>query len=269
VDEQPPRLYHWDQEWQIHMPLETRGTRQLKFVKQGTWSTHTLPTTALRVTCTYERTHIRPSRQHGNAPIKQVPQLTWNEHITNLPQDKQWALAHLSLLDNGTLLSEAIRSRQACAVCNGSFKEKFGMATWVFYHGETNDTLGLGKLITPGYPEDQCSYWSEMSGIYGIASTIRELALYHDLQGGTLTVACDGKSALHQCFKPWNSNLLAKHFDLIQAAQATIKATPIKWAWEHVQGHQDEHDQPLTPTEQHNVDMDREAKAHWTENHTN
>jgi len=91
------------------------------------------------------------------------------------------------------------------------------MATWVFYHGETNDTLGSGKLITLGYPEDQCSYQSKMSSIYGIASIIRELALYHDLQGRTLMVACNGESTLHQCFKPWNRNLLAKHFDLIQA----------------------------------------------------
>jgi len=60
-------------------------------------------------------------------------------------------------------------------------------------------------------------YRSKMSGIYGMVSTIRELALYHDLQGGMLMVACNGESALHQGFKPWNSNPLAKHFDLIQA----------------------------------------------------
>jgi len=91
------------------------------------------------------------------------------------------------------------------------------MAAWVFYHRDTNATLGLGKLITPGYPEDQCSYQSKMSGIYGIASTIRELALYHNLRGGTLMVACNSDSALHRYFKPWNSNPLAKHFNLIQA----------------------------------------------------
>jgi len=32
------------------------------------------------------------------------------------------------------------------------------MAAWVFYHGEMNVTLRSGQLITPGYPEDQCSY---------------------------------------------------------------------------------------------------------------
>jgi len=84
-----------------------------------------------------------------------------------------------------------------------------------------------------------------------------------------MTVACDGKSTLHRCFKPWNSNPLAKHFDLIQATWATITGTTLKWSWEHIQGHQDDHDQPLTITEQQNVDMDREAKAHWTEHHTN
>jgi len=69
--------------------------------------------TALQVTCTYEHTHIQLSGQHGNTPIKPVPQLTWNEHITNLPQDKQWALSHLNLWDNSILLSKAIRTGQA------------------------------------------------------------------------------------------------------------------------------------------------------------
>jgi len=164
------------------MPLETRATRPLKFSKQYTRITHTLPMTALWVMGLHLNcTHIQPSGQHGNLPIKPIPQLTWNKLLINLPQDKQWALSHLDLLDNGLPLSNAIRTGQALAVYNGSFKEKFGTAAWVFYHGDTNATLGSGKLITPGYPEDQCSYWSKLSGIYGITSTIQELALYHDL----------------------------------------------------------------------------------------
>jgi len=58
VGEQPPQLYHWDKEWQIHMPLTTRGTWQLQFSKHSSQSTHILPTMAQRVTCTYDRTHI-------------------------------------------------------------------------------------------------------------------------------------------------------------------------------------------------------------------
>jgi len=91
------------------------------------------------------------------------------------------------------------------------------MAAWVYYHNETNKTLGSGQLVTPGYPEDQSSYRRELSGLYGIAATITEMASFHDLSGGSITVTCDGESALHRCFKPWASNPLAKHFDIIQA----------------------------------------------------
>jgi len=110
----------------------------------------------------------------------------------------------------------------------------------VFYHATTNETLGYGQLTTLGYPEDQCSYHSELSGLYGIATTILESAQFHNLRGGTIKVACNGKSALHRCFKLWLSNPLAKHFNIIQATRASIATTPVSWTWEHIWGHQDE-----------------------------
>ena len=187
---------------------------------------------------------------------------------TQPPKRKKWALANLTLRDNGGPLGEAIRSGQARAVSDGSFKDKFGTAAWVFYHNATNATLGSGTLITPGGQNDQCAYRSELSGIYGIALTLHELASYQDFTGGHIKIACDGESALHRCFKPWDSNPLAKHFDLIQATRTAIRKTPLEWSWEHVRGHQDEAHDTLTVTEQRNVDMDAAAKAHWQLHHT-
>jgi len=181
---------------------------------------------------------------------------------------KKWALSHLNLLDDGTLLGEAIRSGQAHVVSDGSFKEKFGMAAWVFYHNETNLTLGHGRLITPGGPNKQCAYHSKLSGLYGITLTLHELSSYQEFAGGHIKTACNGESALHRCFKPWASNPLAKHFDLIQATRSAIRNTPIEWTWEHVRGHQDEGNETLTVTEQRNVEMDTAAKDHWQLHHT-
>jgi len=82
-------------------------------------------------------------------------------------------------------------------VSDGSFKEKFGMAAWVFYHNETNATLGNGKLITLGYLDDLCTYHSKLSGIYSIALALRELAMYQDFVGGSIKIACNGESMLH------------------------------------------------------------------------
>jgi len=61
VMEQPPRLYHWNQEWQVHMPIGTQVMRWQQFQKQHTRATQNPPMTALRVTCMSERNHLSPS----------------------------------------------------------------------------------------------------------------------------------------------------------------------------------------------------------------
>jgi len=58
VMEHPLRLYHWDQEWQVHMPVGTQAMWWLKFQKQHTRATQTPPAMALRVTCMHECNHI-------------------------------------------------------------------------------------------------------------------------------------------------------------------------------------------------------------------
>jgi len=85
----------------------------------------------------------------------------------------------------------------------------------VYYNKETNELLGSGRLVTPGYPEDQSSYRSKLSRIYGITATISKMETFHNLRGRAIKVTCDGESALHRCFKPWVSSPLAKHFDII------------------------------------------------------
>jgi len=67
----------------------------------------------------------------------------------------------------------------------------------VYYDKETNKLLGSGRLVTPGYLEDQSSYRSELSRIYGIAATIGKMETFHDLRGGAIKVACDRESTLH------------------------------------------------------------------------
>ena len=265
LQKQPLQLFHWETEWRVHLPINSRATRQLKFSTQYYIAENNPPTTAIRVTGTITQTYITISNGHGHIDQADIPQHTWETHLDNLEEDKRWALTNLDLPADGLPLAVAIQLGTARAVSDGSFKDQFGTAAWVYYDAITNETLGNGRLNTPGYPEDQCSYRSEISGIYGIAVTILELAKFHDLRGGAIQVACDGESALHRCFKPWSSNPLAKHFDIIHATRAAITASTITWTWEHVRGHQDETQQPLTITEQRNVEMDAAAKEHWNQ----
>jgi len=82
------------------------------------------------------------------------------------------AFTNLNLLNQGLPLATAIQLGQARAVSDSSFKNQFGMAAWVYYHEETNETLGSGRLVILGYLEDQSSYRSMLSRLYGIAATI-------------------------------------------------------------------------------------------------
>jgi len=71
-----------------------------------------------------------------------------------------------------------------------------------------------------GYESDSCSHWENLA-------TAEE-------KEADINIACDGESTLHHCLKLWASNPPAKHFDPIQATQATLHAILITWLWEHV-----------------------------------
>jgi len=114
----------------------------------------------------------------------------------------------------------------AVAVSDSSFKNQFGTATWIFFD-TTNGTTALGQrsLINIWIPQRPRAYRSKLSGLY--AATLLELSQFHGLRG-QLKLACDGRSALHCCFKLWFSSPLTKHFDPpFQAMYATIAQLPI------------------------------------------
>jgi len=106
--EQPPRLYHWDQEWQVHMPVGTQAMRWLKFQKQHTRATQIPPSTAAQVTCTHESNYLSLSGQQDTINANPPQNNTWEEHLQNLPTDKKWALTHLIPPEEGALVGEAI-----------------------------------------------------------------------------------------------------------------------------------------------------------------
>jgi hypothetical protein len=95
--------------------------------------------------------------------------------------------------------------------------------------------------IVPGASTDQSAYRSEVAGLFGIATMVREICALHDITAGTVYLGCDGLSALLNCtdidyvVKP-----TAPHFDLITATRAMLQQCPVKWIPHHVLGHQDD-----------------------------
>jgi hypothetical protein len=148
-------------------------------------------------------------------------------------------------------------------VSDGSFKNSHGTAAWIIKIGV--NSFITGGTIVPGPPEIQCAYRSELTGLYGIACTIWSLEQSHGLIS-TITVGCDGLSALQQVNKI--SDFIdpnMPHFDLILATRQMISRTHWSWEWTHVKGHQDSTTaiEDLNEWSRLNIQMDTEAKRLW------
>jgi hypothetical protein len=73
-----------------------------------------------------------------------------------------------------------------------------------------------GDNIVPGDTEDQVSYRSELSGLYGITMVIHALCEFNKIDQGTMEVGYDSITALERGFDgTQNPSSAAQHFDLI------------------------------------------------------
>jgi hypothetical protein len=59
--------------------------------------------------------------------------------------------------------------------------------------------IGVRVNIVPGASTDQSAYRSEVAGLFGIATMVREICALHDITAGTVYLGCDGLSALLNC----------------------------------------------------------------------
>jgi hypothetical protein len=99
-------------------------------------------------------------------------------------------------------------------VSDGSFKDQYGTSTLAIEAESSVDRCTgadippaaasknnryKGENMVPGALSDQSAYRSEVAGLVGIATMVRELCLFHDITAGTVYLSCDGLSALLNC----------------------------------------------------------------------
>ena len=95
--------------------------------------------------------------------------------------------------------------------------------------------------ILIGTPLTKIAYRSEVAGLFGIATMVREICAFHDITAGTVYLGCDGLSALLNCTDTdYVAKPTAPHFDLITATRTMLQQCPVKWIPHHVLGHQDD-----------------------------
>jgi hypothetical protein len=124
-------------------------------------------------------------------------------------------------------------------VSDGPFKDQYGTSEWAIEAessvdrctgvdippaDESKENRCKGVNIGPGAPTDQSAYRSEVAGLFGIATAVRDICAFRDITAGMVYLGCDGLSTLLNCIdidsvaKP-----TAPHFDLITATRVPSK----------------------------------------------
>ena len=173
----------------------------------------------------------------------------------------KWFMKNLTSSPNTFRLRQHLIAGTAYAVSDGSFfpDSRTGAAAWIVATPDGLEWIQGGGII-PGSPEDQDPYRSELGGQLGLAAFCSGFLL-PTIDKPTLTVACDGKSALSKVFSG-RAKLKArhKHIDLISVINELWEDAPFNIVKEHVYGHQDILGRILTQLEELNCRVDVLAK---------
>ena len=112
-------------------------------------------------------------------------------------------------------------------------------------------------------PNASDSYRTELAGQVGIASFLESVIMDNINATPTVTVSCDGLSALNRTGLSLDTLRASdKHMDMVSILSSLWYKIPFAIAREHVYGHQDEQvDRELTILEELNCKMDEKAKA--------
>jgi hypothetical protein len=115
--------------------------------------------------------------------------------LQQLPVSAKWTLQHLQIQGNGEEIAEAIASKKARAACDGSLKVGVGTAAFVLKTGEGTERMkGVNKVTGP--IKDGDSHRCEVSGMYAVILTAKEICKMHGVKAGGVTVLCDSMTAL-------------------------------------------------------------------------
>jgi hypothetical protein len=76
---------------------------------------------------------------------------------------------------------------------------------------------------TPGRDNEMDAYRAEVCGIYGCLAFTNELLSQHQVSNGSITMACDCKSALLNIFDKAFDKPAQSHYDVIHACRLHLE----------------------------------------------
>jgi hypothetical protein len=137
--------------------------------------------------------------------------------------------------DDGAEFAEAMRTGQAVAVADGSFKDERGTAAVILEGGNSRITL---LAMVPGLRSQQSALRSELLGLLALVRWVEDFAQEWDIDSGAVAAACDNRVAVAAAANFRLPVVLrSAHFDVVSALRDAIRRSPVKWSFQHVKGH--------------------------------
>ncbi len=197
----------------------------------------------------------------------ETPQPTTVRDVIDSWGEANWPLEK-SDFENAKSIAEAIESRKALAVCDGSYMpdacRSSGAAAWIVEHSDTQICCN-GVVQTSGEEDEVNPYRSELQGLHALLMALLAICKLFNITQGYVKVGCDNETAVWLAGNPiLQLAMHTKHVDLVRAIRKIVAELPIEIEFVHVDGHQDKHTpyHRLDRMGQLNVQMDSEAKRY-------
>ncbi len=198
-----------------------------------------------------------PSSQHATVAD------AWRDLRANAPDD--WLPERMVVDGDEAKVARALEKGSLRIVSDGSFKQMYGAAAVRITTRSMKHSIWI-TCQTPGLPDSQSAYRSELAGILAALSVVHLLAQVYKVSGSA-TFACDGKSALDNAFSDSVLHPKQAQFDVLSAIRGIRDECPVTWSTTHVMGHADRLKpwSQLTWWERRNVEVDLAASKYCDE----
>ena len=172
-------------------------------------------------------------------------------------------LQFTTIQNDGEDLAKYLGRDQIIAVTDASVSTltNTSAVSWTI-NRNLNRVLASGLSGCPSYTTPQDSYGAEMYGIYNILIVAKIVSEYHNVRGGSITLACDNDaSLLIGTYKLSTVKIDKKYFDLIWAIQDVLKNVSFSVIARKVKGHANDTKTILNKFDNLNILMDKNAKC--------
>jgi hypothetical protein len=190
----------------------------------------------------------------------EIPDTTYLDIISIHQPSIKWFHKHLESSQYTSSLRQHLFNGTAIAVSDGSYFpiEDVGACAWIISTPDGSQWISGGGPT----PEGIDSYRTELAGQVGIASCLEGIVssspIYHSPH---IIISCDGISALQKTgLDPDKIRPKSTHVDLVAILSSLWNKLPFTPIKQHVYGHQDDSNRPLTVAEILNCRMDEKAK---------